>query len=255
MYIADSLPECNDNIVSILGCGEPSLSYQKVGNTSQIELAISSEIIGRENRFNRINPKSRVAVTDVNINLLINCVTKKNLIQSLYLLDNEKSEELVTETFCSCDEKSFIINKRPIEGTLLVVTKDSLGNTIETLHFESDYTYANGVLGIQKSLGHNVTFLEVSYLPSLDTVESKFFSLAPSYKDVRFIGKNYGSEFQEEYDVRLFRVLLQPIESFDLISKDEFFNLPLTGVVEESKNGYFKILRNGVPYEPEQSIY
>ena len=66
----------------------------------------------------------------------------------------------------------------------------------------------------------------------------------PSYKDIMFVGENVADG--EKVAVRFFRVLFQPISQFDLISKGSFLNLPLNGVVEESKYGWFKFEKDGI---------
>lgn len=260
LFIADALPECSNESDGLTGCGETSLNYRKVGNTSSIQVQINSLIIGRENKFNKVDPSSRVSVSGVNLSLVVNCANKLNLLQSLYAVTNTLEDDTKTEHFCVCSEikedKFLLLKYTPIRESAIVTLRDPLGNELMILEEGEDFLLSGNKIEIIKDNGSDGDVIAIEYLVDNSKIyEAKFFSAIPSYKDVRFIGKNYATDSDETYDIRFFRVLFQPIASLEFISNGDFFNLPLESVVEESRNGYFKMTKNGEDYEPVSPIY
>lgn len=237
-FIREALPECPP--VGDL-CEEKNAQYVKVGNTSTCEIEIDSRIMGRENVFNRVNPKNRVAIDRVGINITIECVNKKNLIEAINGTEIKEESSSIKERFCFSRSNNFLITKYRPEN-LVVSALDSFGNLVRFLIEGVDFTRDGSKIEIINfdNIDPIVESLELEY----EFSENKIFSINAlsgfsKYKDIFFKGKNISDN--TDVEVRFYRVLLSPMGGFDLISKDQFFNLPLVGVVEESNNGYFRL--------------
>ena len=73
-----------------------------------------------------------------------------------------------------------------------------------------------------------------------------FGSKKIGYKTLFFKGTNYASsEGDKILDVIIYKVLLNPISQFDIITKDDFFTINLNGVVEKdgSSSKHFSMIK------------
>lgn len=245
VYFANATSECSANVDSLSGCGEQVKSYVKVGNTSLLEANVSSAVIGRENVFNKSLAKSRVNIDRVELNITIECVSRHNLIHAFYGDQVEYELSTKEDRFCFTQEdKTYILSRVPTELTVSLV--DGMGFHIIDLIENIDYTIDGNklnVLDAELMPPEAVTLVADYEFENINSYEIDALSLEPQYKEVVFVGRNAAGDNDELIEVKYFRVLFKPIETFDLISKGTFFNLPLSGVVEESNNGWFKIKR------------
>lgn len=254
-FIRDSLFECAKS-PNHEDCDEKSAQYIKVGNTSTCEVRVDSQVVGRENIFNRANPKSRLLINGVDLNLIIECVSRDNLLQAFYSENDVEDSFSVSDRVCLDRENPFIFTKYTPSG-LAITALDSFGNEVRPLIEGIDYTLNGSKIELLtlSTLDEIVENLSIDYSFDPSTVLSfRPFSATPKYKDVFFKGENKANG--DPVEVRFYRVLFNPLRSFDLISKDQFFNLPLEGVVEESNQGYFKLtLQKGGGNGPGSIIY
>lgn len=245
VFITDATEECSQDITGLDGCLERPKSFTKLGNTSLLEFSVVSDIIGRENIFNKALERSRVNIEAVTINMTLECASKKNIIQAFFgdEINYEINEK--TDTFCfDPGAETYILSRVPIEETVFLT--DAFGNPVYFLTKDLDYTIVDNKLKVLDAdlMPSSAVNIKVEYsFENLESYEIDALRLEPKYKEILFVGKNATGESEEVFELRCFRVLLKPIETFDLISKGAFFNLPLIGVVEESNNGWFKLKR------------
>lgn len=238
-FIRDSLHECPPNLEK---CDNlKSAGFSKIGNTSTCEVNIESRIVGKENPYHRVSPENRLAIDLVLISLTIECVSKNNLLLGFMGKQSINEKESLREIACFQRDKShYLLQSLPHD--LMVAGVDSFGNIVQILHADDDFILEENnleILNIQ-DIDERVSRLVFNY----DVVSSEVFTMAAlkgmtRYKDVIFKGRNVSND--EAVEARFFRVLFNPLSQFDLISKDQFFNLPLNGIVEESNNGYFTL--------------
>lgn len=260
LFIAESPLECSKGVDDSFGCTEKTLTYRKLGNSSTCEVMINSEIYGKENPFNKVNPKARMNIMGMNLNITMDCVTKENLALAFMATEKKKTSDEVKDLvcFCRCIEKgdTIILSETPVVDDMEVSIKDAFGNILQYLVNGIDYRIEDKKLIIidAESFNENAITIQVVYRYELETTyELDSLMMNPSYKDVMFVGENVADG--EKVSVRFFRVLFQPISQFDLISKGSFLNLPLNGVVEESKYGWFKFEKDGLDGISTGTIY
>lgn len=260
LFVADSPLECSKGVNGLLGCGEKPLTYRKLGNSSTCEVLINSEIYGKENVFNRVDPSSRMNIMGMNLNITLECVTKENLLLSLLGTENKRSSDTKKDLICFCrcfvDGDVIILSEVPLVDDLTVSLKDAFGNVLQVLIPEIDFTIEDNKLLLKNTdlYDEKGITIQAEYKYEIQTsYEIEALSNQSKYKDIVFVGKNASDD--ELVTVRFFRVLFQPINQFDLISKGTFLNLPLNGVVEESNNGWFKFEKDGLDGSTSGPIY
>lgn len=245
VYLADASSECSPGITGLSGCGELPKTYTKLGNTSLLEANVASSVIGRENIFNKAVERSRVNIESVSLDLTIECASMSNMVQAFFGDKVKYDSDEREDRFCfSKSDKTYLLTRLP-SGDHTVALLDSFGNTTTFLVEGVDYLLTDNKVTLvnPESLPDAVT-LEVTYaFESVRSYELNALELSPTYKELVFVGKNATGESDETFEVKYFRVLFAPLAVFDLISKGQFLNLPLTGTVEESINGWFKIKR------------
>lgn len=230
-------------------CNPKLGTYRKIGNTSSCQVTINSEIIGSENQFNRVNPKNRLAISSVNLNLQIECANKENLLLAFGSVEKKIETESFNERILYCGKDSIAFLSMPPRN--LVLTALSVyGEAIATLSTD-DYSLR----------GSRVTFLNVpedtrTILASYDTnvtasaIELK--DLTPKYHEIFFDG--YNVEDNRRVELRIARVLFTPVAESDFISKENFFSLPLQGVVEKSNQGFLSLMFIGDEDGSDESV-
>lgn len=259
VYLGDASEECSFGECDSLTCSQSEGGFLQLGNTSTLLLNINSQVIGRENKYNRAQARSRTNIEGVGIELNIECVSRLNLIQALYASEKNDFTSTSSDLFCKCinEGEILLLKHAPIQDSIVVYLVDAFGNNLRTLIADVEYKI-NGqeieLINAESFEESGISILAEYSFENDDMYELNFFDIAPKYKTIRFVGENV-AENNENVQFEIPRVLLNPIGSFDLISKGEFFNLPLTGVVEESNNGWFKITRGANNGESTSTIY
>lgn len=255
-FIKDSSFECAKNTNAFDSCGEKNSQYIKIGNTSSCEINIDSFVFGKENIFNKVSPENRIGINKVNISLMVECVNKENILQAFYGEEKVEESNSINERLCFSKTNPFIITKYNPKN-LVISLLDSFGNLLSFLIEGTDYNISGSKIELINMPGidarTSTLMLDYDFIPE-NTMSFDLFSRKPKYKDVFF--KGFNVENNNSMEVRFYRVLFAPIANFDLITKDQFFNLPLSGVVEESNNGFFKITQQkDISNEPGSPIY
>lgn len=218
-------------------CNPKIGTYRKIGNTSSCQLTINSQIIGNENQFHRVSPKNRLAVTGVNLNLQIECSNKENLLMAFNGDKREINNESYSEKIQYCGKDSISFLTMPPQN-LVLIALDTYGDEIYTLIEDIDYLLD----------GSKVTFLNVpeetrtiwaTYESDQEVNSFDLKNFNSKYHEIFFNGHNI--EDKRKVELKIWRVIFAPITDSDFISKDNFFTLPLQGIVEKSNQGYARL--------------
>lgn len=243
-FIRDAVSDCADGV--LVSCmGEP---FRKLGNISSGLIEIDAEIIGRENQFNWADPASRNMILGVNISLSLNCASDKNIVLSLLGKETLPVSGVFAQQYCpNLSSEMFIpFTKKGVDRDTLVVSLKNDLDVIKTLVEGVDYLVSNsGVQFISDSIDiEDSNILDVYYSYEEDGYSStEFNDQAPVYKEIYFKGTNLGEGSESMFDALFYRVLFAPITQMDLITRDEFLTLNLSGKVERKDGHWFNITK------------
>lgn len=255
-YIGDSSSFCNETLI----CGGET-PLKKMGNIESASINISSQVLGRENRFHA-NKKScsRIAIQSVDLALTLLCPKDLNMKQALLSQDyvGDEGADFVQE-FTLCDNNSmnecnfFKFKKLGVDQdslTVLVLNGDS--ETLATLEEGLDFIFnEHGIEMLRNVFFTGQTFLRLTYNYN-DTLaqEYNFLTEFTGYKYLYFKGTNYGEDQNSPFGVDIYKVLFNPVSQLDLISQGSYFVINLTGRIEkdfskqeDDLDSYFKIRR------------
>lgn len=229
-------------------CNTMGSSFKKIGNISSCLVEVIGEVIGTENEFNKAPADSRVLIERVNISLSILCSSTKNLIWALLSETQEDETAMghvqdfcITEDLSECDFYPFDFKGVDAGSVAVYLKTDDVVDS--TLVEGTDYEVSgSGVsilhdiaIGSSNTLRIAFTYTNASF-PSI-----KFNTKLAKYREIYFKGVNYGEGNESLFDARFYRVLLAPVNQLDLITRDEFMTLNLTGVVEPQEGQWFTI--------------
>lgn len=243
-FIRDAISDCADGV--LVSCmGEP---FRKLGNISSGLIEIDAEIIGRENEFNWAEPASRNMILGVNISLSLNCASDKNLILSLLSKESTPVSGIFAQQYCpNLSSEMFVpFDKKGVDRETLVVTLKKDLDTVSTLSEGTDYLVSNsGIQFISDEIDiQDANLLDIFYSYSDDGYSStEFNEQAPSYKEIYFKGTNFGDGVESLFDALFYRVLFSPVSQMDLITREEFLTLNLSGKVEKKDGRWFNITK------------
>lgn len=226
--------------------------FKKVGNVSSAQVGIESTIIGKENKFNPMKDVcSRINVSGVELTITFECASASNLYRALFSETMEDSDGPGIKDFCiselgPCD--FFPFNHPGVDpDSLHIYLRDNEGDVVKELVLDVDFSFSKSGIEILQEIDlEGASSLRLSY--NYDTVGYhifKFLSKFMGYKRVFFKGVNYADSEDAQFDCEFHKVLFTPINTFDLISRDEFFTITLNGSVEldNSKGEWFKITK------------
>lgn len=249
-FIADWSSDCVGGLSEIL-CDSQPTPYRKVGNVSTAVVNIQAEVLGKENKYNKLEEIcSRVLVEGISLNINFNCSSSKNLRQALFSEAPAADSGTNTKDFC-IEELThgmfFPFAKVGASETgLQVLLRDVDGDLVKELEINVDYVYSvSGIEIIQESIDiEDATSLRLYYnYNNAGFHEMDFLNKYIGYKSVYFKGSNYNDDSLGQFDCEFHKVLFTPINSFDLISRDEFFTLSLTASVEKQGNSWFRLIK------------
>lgn len=249
------ISEREDCEIPELSCETKGKSFKKIGNVLSCSITNVSEIFGTENKFVKTNDScARKSLVAVSISMTIGCASKKNLIMALSeeILEEEESGSF-EEKFCATELKKcdfFPLSKKaPVHDSVLIYLLDIDNNIISSLEKDLDFSVSNSGVEILRDivLGEDDEEM-VSILVDYDYNSSGFHKIDLSdklsgYKRLYFKGTNYSEGGDGLFDARFHKVLLSPINNFDLISADDFFTITLTGVVEKVNGSFYEITK------------
>lgn len=241
-YIRDAPDDCEDGLLGI-SCS-PNRPFRKIGNVSSGMIGVDGGVVGRENEFNLADPESRMEIRGVNFNASIVCSSLDNLRLSLLSDKIEPRSGDTTEEFCfhpeNADSQYFFLKNRGIDPDSVDVSIWNDLVKLEDLTEDVDYLLnSGGIQIISTDYPIDANVIKISYeFNTAGFHEIEFLTKSPKYKEILFRGINYG-ESEALFDAQLFRVLLAPITETDLITRDEFLTLNLSGVVEKRLGKWF----------------
>lgn len=250
-YISDYKGGCSDGLSEIL-CENLANTFKKVGNVSSAQVGIETTIIGKENKFNPMKDAcSRVNISGVELTITFECASASNLYRALF---SEKSEDVDgpgLKDFCidSLDECDFFPFAHPgvDPESLEVVLRNNDNEIVKTLVLDEDYSVTKSGIDILREIDiEDAVTLRLMYNYNTEGYHIfKFLSKFMGYKSIYFKGTNFAGGEQGQFDCEFHKVLFTPINTFDLITKDEFFTITLNGSVEldKSKEEWFKIIK------------
>lgn len=248
-FISDWNSDCVGGLSEII-CGSQPSPYIKVGNVSTAAVNISSQVLGKENKFNKLDEIcSRVMIEGIDLSIEFNCASSYNLYQALFAEKKEPDSGTHTKDFCfsSLDEGMFFSFDKlgPQQTGLQVMLRDPIGNLVKMLVEGVDYVYSiSGITLLQDIDPEDASTLRLYY--NYDTNgfhEFDFLSKFIGYKSIYFKGANYNTDDHTQFDCEFHKVLFTPINSFDLISRDGFFTLALTASVEKQGDSWFRLIK------------
>ena len=247
-YISDSGPSCMDGLDSIL-CTSGKSPLKKIGNVLSCMVNITSEILGTENKFNPVDSTCpRVPIQRIEMTLQIGCASAKNLYRALYGLQEDAETGVQVDEFCfdTLDECDFFPFGKlaPDPESIDVFLKDTEGLLVKDLILGTDYSISKSgieIINPNIDVETGVTLLVSYNYDTSNHFEIKFGSKKMGHKTLYFKGTNYADGGEALFDAHFPKVLFKPIESFDLISGDEFFTLTLSGVVEKQGDEWFTL--------------
>lgn len=225
-------------------------AYKKVGNVPSAVVNISSQVIGKENKFVKLEDVcSRIMVEGITLDINLNCASSDNLRQALF------SDKFVADS--STDTKDFCIDSletgmffpfaksgAQLAG-LQVFLRDALGNLVKELFIDVDFSFSlSGIILLQDIAIEDAVTLRLYYpYDNAGIHEFDFLNKYIGYKSLYFKGVNYNTDELHQFDCEFHKVLFTPINTFDLISRDEFFTLQLTATVEKDNGSWFRITK------------
>lgn len=250
-FISDWGSECLGGLPDIV-CDTMPSSFKKVGNVSSAVLQVTSSIIGKENKYNPMDDAcSRVAIEGVQLDITFSCASSFNLYRALFSSEKEIETGTDIKDFCisSLGEGDFFPFNKPgsTEVGLGVYLRDSLGDLVKTLVVDVDFRYSKSGIEIISEIDiDDATILRLEY--DYDTEgfhDIEFLTQRPGYKTIFFRGTNYNDETGKTFDMEIHKVLFKPIDQLDVITRDEFLTISLSGTVEKckSKDTWFRIIK------------
>lgn len=247
-FISDACGGCEGGLPEIL-C-EVQSPFKKVGNVSSCLVEIQSQVIGKQNKYNKSSSLcARTQVTGVNLTITFNCASKENLYRALHadapaVSTGSETQEFCVTTLSECDFFPFS-RKVPTQATLVVDVLDAMGSVLETLEDEVDFIYSRSGIEIIADLDiPDASVLRMVYdYNTAGFFDIDFLSKYSGYKTVYFKGSNYDAGGDGMFDAIFHKVLFAPVNQFDLITKDEFLTLTLSGSVDEADGSWFKITK------------
>lgn len=250
-FISDWGSECLGGIPDIICESMPS-AFKKVGNVSSANIQVSSSVLGRENKFNPMEDAcSRIAIEGVQLDITFSCASSSNLYRALFSSIKEVATGTDIKDFCisSLGECDFFPFNKPGSTNigLGVYLRDSLGDLVKELIEDTDFKYSKSGIEILIDIDiEDATILRLEY--DYDTEgfhEIDLLSQYMGYKTIYFRGTNYNDELGKSFDMEIHKVLFKPIDQFDVITKDDFLTITLSGTVEKckSKDTWFKITK------------
>lgn len=250
-FITDWKSDCLDGIPGI-NCDGLTGAFSKVGNVSSALVNISSSVIGKENKFNPMTDVcSRVMIEGVTLDITFSCASSSNLYRALYAAKEIDFPNTVTKDFCIDELKECLFYPFPKKGvneqSLVVTILETDGDVVKTLIVDEDYSISKSGIELLRDIDKETgSVLRISYTydPS-GYHEFDFRTQFMGYKSVYFKGVNFNDESQDLFDCVFHKVLFTPMNQFDLISRDEFFTITLSGSVEldKAQNSWFKITK------------
>lgn len=223
--------------------------FLKVGNVESAVINIEGGVIGRENDFLTALADARQDISNVSIDLTISCVDKKNLELALLSKADDKQSGTMSDLFATCGKLSHesFFPFRFKEASNVSVFINHIDD-IRPLDEGFDYILTpSGVQIINDSISiqeHEQIRIEYDYDNS-NVSSFDFLNDIKDYKEIYFKGTNFGDDTETLFDARVYRVLFGPINSFDLITKGDFFKLSLSGSVERLDGRWFTIEKQG----------
>ena len=241
-YISDYTSGCSNGVQNCAADGKP---LKKLGNVSSCVVTIESVNTGRENKFNpTCDDCPKIAITNMPISLSINCASSDNFLRALYAEKkvDESGEQVDTHCVSELSVNDFFRFSKYLASkdfvSVELIDEDDI--VIKTLIEDIDYKYHKSGIEI---ISNTITIddadrLRVSYDYNTENYfQMDFGSKKIGYKSLFFKGTNYASaEGDKILDVILYKVLLNPISQFDIITKDDFFTINLSGVVEKDRS-------------------
>lgn len=250
-FISDWHSSCLGGLSEIVCQSQPS-AFKKLGNVSSCVVEVSSQVLGKENKFNPLTDAcARTMIEGVNITLTLNCASRDNLYQALFA--EKKTEEdsgthILDYCMTSLSECDFFPfqKKQALETGLQVIVRDAMGTVVKTLVKDTDYIWSrSGVEIIRDDIDiEDGAFLRLVY--DYDTTgyyDMKFQSKFMGYKSLYFKGSNFDGGGDAMFDAIFNKVLFGPVSQFDLITRDEFLTLTLSGSVELDADTWFNITK------------
>jgi len=224
--------------------------FKKVGNVSSCVVEITSQIIGKENEYNKTTSLcARTQVTGINISITFNCASRANLFRAMYAEIPAVGSGPATQDFCisELNEDDFFVfsKKLATKASVVVGLYDPMGNLVKTLVEDLDYRYEPYGITIAQEIDiEDASILKLSYnFNTAGYYEIDFLSKYQGYKTLYFKGTNYDSDEGTMFDAVFHKVLFAPISTFDLITRDEFLTLTLSGSVEKQNGSWFTLTK------------
>lgn len=248
-FIRDAATMCGGGLGSLLceGVGP----FKKIGNIDTAIVEIEGSIIGKENEFNPADPASRTEILGVTLSLNVRCASVDNLRRALYGEEHEALSGHYVEDFCFSGDLSsdsfFPFKYKGVNLDALTVYARKVSGA-EAMALVSGVDYLASSSGV-KIINDNIEtgdrdIIRLSY----DYDEKDFYTISfgqkqQKYKEIYFKGTNYGEENPALFDATFYRVLFAPQSQFDLITRDDFFQVSLTGTVEKLDGEWFKLIK------------
>lgn len=250
-FITDWKSDCVGGIPG-LNCDGMTGPFTKVGNVSSALVNIESSVLGKENKYNPMKDVcSRVMIEGISLDITFSCASSSNLYRALYAANELDFPNIATKDFCIDDLKECYFFPFPkkglVDGSLTVAVRDNDGDTVKTLIEGVDYSISKSGIellrDIDKETG-SILRLSYNYDPS-GYHEFDFRTQFMGYKSIYFKGVNFNDDSEDLFDCVFHKVLFTPMNQFDLISRDEFFTITLSGSVEldKAQNSWFKITK------------
>lgn len=247
-YMRDAVQQCASG-VSGIAC-QTGTPFKKIGNVSSGLIEILGTVLGKENKFNPADPSARVEVLGVSLTLSISCSSVKNLRSALIAESPEVGPSSRTQDIALCstleDGDFFPFEKKGVVAPSVEVYLLHNSVIVATLIQGVDYMVSSSGIQLIRDGVNSITsdiLRFVYFYDDSNFSEIQFFSEIPKYKEVYFKGINYGDEGKSLFDANLYRVLFAPINQMDLITREEFLTINLTGSVEKFDEQWFKITK------------
>lgn len=251
-FIADWASDCVGGLAEIL-CESTTSGFRKVGNVSTAAVSISSQSMGTQNKFiKQAEDCARVAIEGVSIDITLECASAKNLYLALFGEKKEDDSGTHTKDFCVDEDLSgcnfFPFDKvGAVDTDLQVLLISANGDLVATLEIDVDFTFSqSGIQILEDYPILNGTSLRLIY--TYDTTgfnEIDFLSRSIGPKALYFKGSNFNNDARNQFDFEFYKVVFTPISQFDLISRDSFFSISLSGRVEKdySRDSWFRLIK------------
>lgn len=250
-FISDWSSDCIGGLAEII-CVTPPSAFRKVGNVSTATVNIRSNVMGTQNKFIRTaDDCARIAIEGISLDITFTCASAKNLYLALF--GDTKVPDTGSDTKDFCISELTDCNFFPFEKVgatvtgLQVLLINSTGDLVETLVLDTDFSFSqSGVQILQDIDIVDAKTLRLNYTYDNDGFnEINFLGKQIGFKSLYFKGANFNSDNHTQFDFEFYKVLFTPISQFDLISRDSFFTLSLSGRVEKdySKDAWMRLIK------------